>query len=639
MKTSQARLCWFCLPTVLLLLWPAAALVGAPPAREPIGYIRKDIPDIKLPAYKGERYEATVPDTLDLQQMAALAVHGSTGCVDPASDCEIHFLVFMHGNRPVMQRDLNHVVQLPLQRGIPLMRLVSGTQESKPVEQRWLEVLFHLRGPDDLLYYPLKGRPWVHFTPGANGGQYDAFQGDQYTGPLYNSCALEILGLYYQLTQDKQFKEIGEKMTDALSKLAVHREDYAFVPKQNYGLGEKNNPNMPIPESCMKNGVMAYSAGSLVQFYRATGYRPALTLSGQFARFARKHGGFFDPDARWIGFPNSGWHTFILLGILEYAVETGDRETIEFVRKGYENSKAPAQGMDSLTGFFAEHPAPTGETGETCPVAFMLRLAVQLSVAGVGDYWDDVDRWVRNHFAEAQLTRGEWMDQVARDQPKLPIDPVSQSDDKVAERCLGCFAGMASPNDFYSPGVRGAQVPNSKDTYIFQHCCSGEATAALYRVWENILRYREGKLKVNLLLNRASPWADIDSFIPYEGRVDVKIKRACELSIRIPEWVKPGQTKCQVSGTDRTLSWDGRYAVVGKIEPKDIATLTFPIFERTDKVQIQGKQYTLIRKGNDVVHIDPPGKYCPLYQRDKYRENKARTKTVERFVAEQQIEW
>jgi hypothetical protein len=94
-----------------------------------------------------------------------------------------------------------------------------------------------------------------------------------------------------------------------------------------------------------------------------------------------------------------------------------------------------------------------------------------------------------------------------------------------------------------------------------------------------------------------------------------------------------------VNGADRSLSWDGRYAIIGKVAPNDVAALTFPIFERTDKVQIQGKDYTIIRKGNDVVHIDPPGKYCPLYQRDKYRENKARTKTIDRFVSHQQLDW
>lgn len=57
--------------------------------------------------------------------------------------------------------------------------------------------------------------------------------------------------------------------------------------------------------------------------------------------------------------------------------------------------------------------------------------------------------------------------------------------------------------------------------------------------------------------------------------------------------------------------------MIGKVEPKDVATLTCPIFERTDKVRVQGKKYTLIRKGNGVVHIDLPGQYCPLYQREK----------------------
>ena len=79
--------------------------------------------------------------------------------------------------------------------------------------------------------------------------------------------------------------------------------------------------------------------------------------------------------------------------------------------------------------------------------------------------------------------------------------------------------------------------------------------------------------------------------------------------------------------------------VVGKVVPNDVVTLSFPIFERTDQVRIQGKDYTLIRRGNDVVHIDPPGKYCPLYQREKYRENKVHTKKVQRFVANQQIDW
>ena len=39
----------------------------------------------------------------------------------------------------------------------------------------------------------------------------------------------------------------------------------------------------------------------------------------------------------------------------------------------------------------------------------MITLALNLSEAGAGDYWDDADRWIRNMFAEGQLTSTDWI--------------------------------------------------------------------------------------------------------------------------------------------------------------------------------------------------------------------------------------
>jgi len=64
----------------------------------------------------------------------------------------------------------------------------------------------------------------------------------------------------------------------------------------------------------------------------------------------------------------------------------------------------------------------------------------------------------------------------------------------------------------------------------------------------------------------------------------------------------------------------------------DRVKLTFPIVERTVKTKLGGRLYTLVIKGNEVVSIDPPGKHYPYYQRDHYRENKARWVNRERFV-------
>jgi len=45
---------------------------------DPIGYINPKIPEVHLPPYKGEKYEATVPDTLDLAERARIAINALT---------------------------------------------------------------------------------------------------------------------------------------------------------------------------------------------------------------------------------------------------------------------------------------------------------------------------------------------------------------------------------------------------------------------------------------------------------------------------------------------------------------------------------------------------------------------------------
>jgi hypothetical protein len=199
----------------------------------------------------------------------------------------------------------------------------------------------------------------------------------------------------------------------------------------------------------------------------------------------------------------------------------------------------------------------------------------------------------------------------------------------VAERNLGAFAGWPKANDWYVGHGSG-----------IMHCCTGNGTRAIYYLWDHILTHEKGNLRVNLLLNRASPWADVDSHIPYAGQVDVKVKQPVNLSIRIPEWVSPEEVHCRVAdGGTRPISWDGRYAHVGSVKPGDVVTLTFPIAESTEVVYVEKEKYTLIRKGNEVVNIDPPGKYCPLYQRDHYRVNTTRWRKIERFVSKEIIHY
>ena len=220
-----------------------------------------------------------------------------------------------------------------------------------------------------------------------------------------------------------------------------------------------------------------------------------------------------------------------------------------------------------------------------------------------------------------------------------PHDEMYQSVDQVPQRCLGIFAGWPSANDWYTGGHHVRNYYPEYPGQTIMQCCMGNAARTIYYAWQRSVDYRDGRLRVNLLLNRASPWADVDSYIPYEGRVDIRVKQPCELSLRIPEWVSPSQTRCQVNDASRSCRWDGRYVCLGAVRPGDIAAISFPITLQTEDINVQGSYYKIVRKGNDVLLIDPPGKYCPFYQRAHYRADSVRWKKATRFVADKLIEW
>jgi DUF1680 family protein len=145
----------------------------------------------------------------------------------------------------------------------------------------------------------------------------------------------------------------------------------------------------------------------------------------------------------------------------------------------------------------------------------------------------------------------------------------------------------------------------------------------MYYVSDHILGFHGGTLRINLLLNRASEWCDVSSYIPYEGRVDLKMKKNCDRTlVRMPEWIEVGskQASCVVNGRTRSIEWHGRYVDAGLAKAGDTITVKFPIAERTVQETIGGVSYKLEIRGNTVLSIDPPGYNGPLYERSYYRE-------------------
>jgi len=257
---------------------------------------------------------------------------------------------------------------------------------------------------------------------------------------------------------------------------------------------------------------------------------------------------------------------------------------------------------------------------------------LKLSDAGFGDYWDEIDRWVRNQFAEQQLTDVSALKALSARSANKPV-AWNESADHVADKSLGAYGSSVSGND-WALGLASTGIAQ---------CCTGSAARTLYYIWKRMIRYENGELRINLLMNRASPWADIYSYIPYQGQLEIKAKRDCRnVTVRAPEWIVAAtpDLNCRINGRLHSVSWQGRYVNVGPVKPGDRVTITFPIRERIIKERIGPVTYTLVLLGNTVISIDPKGKNVPLYQgRERYRAKEVPWKEVTRFVSSEDIEW
>lgn len=629
-----------------------------------IPYVRNQIPDFQIPPYRGDRYEDEIPDTLDLTERLGLAVHSSTSIADPAADGEVFWLVDFLRNPPTMMHDFNDWV-LPVEgmlEGVPLARLATGSTENENIDKMWMTgPLLRGLGPDGLYYVAMNGRPWGRL--GFEMPDQRSFRVDGTSVPVGDSSVAQIgsaytcqrvisaMTLFYLRDQNPMWNTALEKMVQRLTEVAITRDDFAYYPdgmlqpNATYGSYTK----MPTGIRSIEWGGNGRCIQSLSQFYSATGYEPALQLAAKLTKYLSRHAQYYDEDSAWLicdlekswlsksfdlnGLRQGGHghaHAIGLFSVLEFGLAANDREAIEFARSGFDWGRA--NGV-SLIGFFPEFYVPDYHTCETDTISGLLGLATKLSASGIADHWDDVDRWVRNQFTEQQLTSADAAYRCAERSPHKSIG-FNETCTNVPERNLGAFAGWAAPND-YTNRYLGSES-------AIMHCCMGNGTRALYYVWENILCSRNDELRVNLLLNRASSWADVYSHIPYEGKVEIRIKRPHgSLLVRVPEWIESGSpfVAATRAGRPMPLIWEGRYVRSGPVVAGDVVAVSFPIETRNETRTIAGISYSMQIRGNTVVSISPGGENIPLYKRERFLQDKAPTVKVHRFVSDQNITW
>jgi len=611
-------------------------------AKSRIVYASPDAQSIGVKPYAGTRYRDTVPDTYDIAERAALAVNALVGSTDPQADHELYWKVIFARNPIVMTHDWNDWCQAKFMEALPLLRVASGSTQELQVDQVWQDLALRSLGPDGLFYVPLQGRPWAWVSRcwAEGAARADGTLGllpdtgiQQITHPYLNGRMLGTLLVYWLRDGNPVWLRAIQRMVDRLIELAVYRDDFAYYPALVYEPGARYDTEAPsarMPVHIMGGEINARLPESLGRVWRLTGYEPARILGERIARYVMHHMEYWGADGEFLAERHFHAHTIYLLSLLEFATATGDRDAVEFVRRGYEWAKTTAAGSADVVGFFPEVANAEWPSAESCEIADMICLALRLSAAGVSDRWGDAERWARNHFSEAQLTDPSWVNAQAANRPVTAV-AFNESGERVAERNTGAFAQGSSGNEFWAKGSDG-----------IVHCCTGNAARALYELWHHAVAFGGGAFSVNLLLNHASRWADVRSFIPYSGRVEIVPKLDFEgLRVHAPSWVAPATQGISVSvdGIFRIPVWKDRFLSLGGVAAGQTVRVDFPISNRSEIATMGTKRYTLDLRGDTVVRIDPPGGTGALYQREYFTAGQPRMKEVTRYVSDEALDY
>ena len=637
------------------------------------------IPDsLSPPPLDGDRYKADVPDTLDLADRAELAINAVTGAIKTDLDYEFTWRVSLSPFKIT-----NHACQWfsSTTQGLEvlsLMRTVTGSRYNLDIEQGMISSLLSRMGEDGLVY----NAPYRPETPWRNGGAEYARKGkwrtDEDVCQIISPALVAIAFMErYERDQDPALLKLAEKIVGRLAEIAIDKGEYAYYPSgslggyQQGGLEFSYYRNTGWPDTSeasdemdsAEGAVTAYNAivlRAFARFIALTGDKQILKTAEKLVRYIMKprfwlghiekwgtdedngrkvvwggHGGAVrKPSAHFKG--HQSGISYALEALIDYGLVSGDQEVKSFVREGYEYMRN--LGLATI-----------GMWGENIINGYMAMIGIKLSDAGAGEYWEDVDQYVRNAIVEDQHTDAEALRQLCEERGHVP----TEADGYTIERFLGSLRhdGLIDRNGTLDPTQNGTDV-------------AGPYQEHLYGIWESIVRDDDELTTVNLLLNRASRSLDIGSHLPYRGLVEINNKSARSIAVRIPLWVDKRAVTCRVDRSACSFQWLGNYALVRDLKGKREIRIEFPMKKSTREYYLTGfhgdenwfkrkeefPRYVLHFKGNTCIKVEFPDRErffksgqnhvgCPVYQRGHYQKDEAPRKRVSRYVSPRLASW
>ena len=212
---------------------------------------------------------------------------------------------------------------------------------------------------------------------------------------------------------------------------------------------------------------------------------------------------------------------------------------------------------------YAQWHRPEEEHCETCCIKDMILCAHELILCGYTEYWDDINRFGRNHLSESQI---KYTGYIVSDDDRPDAD--GKTYHHLRERLLGGYTGGSEPNSISL--VRFRSIAG---------CCVGTGPIALGILWDQAVTEENGVTAVNLHIDKETDRWVLTHALPNEGLIRLTAKADLPAAgFRLYDWMGACPLLLRNgSATDGVRTPDGTILYVSGLHAGDTLELRFPL--------------------------------------------------------------
>ena len=439
---------------------------------------------------------------------------------------------------------------------------------------------------------------------------------DEYVYHVWGATKiLHALAEDYRRTGHRESQAVARKIMLRLQALAVYPTPaMCYLPA---GMGAVRQDGVPVDNYW--NKMPAPLVEALVNLYLATGAADALDFARAYARGIMLG---IQPDGIKIGrvapgdFGGGHGHATLhaLWGIAHLGAVTGEAAYTSFAKDALDWMLAQGTGA----GWFPAAPDWAANCNETCCLSDIMSIATLIARAGYPEYFDYVERYLRNYISNLQFIVTPAFEAYYRD-----LNRASSAQDVeqgLRELCKfqGGIIGGSGLNDIENT------LLGCVSGYEMFGCCAPEGMRAIYTTWNSVIDRLPASalgpagVYVNLCLSRSSPWGQVVSGFPNQGRIGVTAATHDTYYIRPPHWARCDQVRAWTGARAVPVRWSGSYVRFDDVAPGDEIALSYPLIAFTQAVEGAWRKHapdvalTYHWLGNMVTSAEPAG-ITPLF--------------------------